>query len=552
MSAFPALKILVVDDNPATLYATSRVLRNAGFEIIQADNGTEAVRIATTESIDVIVLDINLPDIDGYQVCRAVRAVPASSGVRVVHLSASFVDDTHRVVGYEAGADGFLTHPVEPTVLVATIKALLRTRAVELQLEELLQRERSVREEAERANRAKDEFLATLSHELRSPLNAIVGWAEVARLRATSEEVQHALRVIVRNARFQTQLISDLLDVSAITLGKLELSKEPTNLGEVIAATVESMHGMAEEAGVMIDVDVEKDVGPLDADPVRLQQVFANLLGNAIKFSPKGSRVWISARRDGRSAVVRVVDHGRGIDPAILPLLFDRFWQEDTTSRRSQGGLGLGLAIVKHVAQMHGGTVHAESKGVGEGAKFTVTLPLMAATDTPTPKRPHVSFGESSDLHGLRVLIVDDDEDGRQWVKQLVAEAGAEAMDVSDVGEALIAVEEFRPHVLVSDLAMPMQDGFDLLGFLRTRGHSPAVLPAIALSAFAGPEHKHRALAASYQAFFAKPPEPRELLTAVASLGSARRRLFTNTLPRTAGSSDVHTSEVSIRRKTAT
>src|SRR5687768_10565081 len=434
MSAFPALKVLVVDDNPATLYATSRVLRNAGFEIIQADNGTEAVRIATTESIDVIVLDINLPDIDGYQVCRAVRAVPASSGVRVVHLSASYVDDIHRVAGYEAGADGFLTHPVEPTVLVATIKASLRTRAVELQLEELLQRERSVREEAERANRAKDEFLATLSHELRSPLNAIVGWAEVARLRATSEEVQHALRVIVRNARFQTQLISDLLDVSAITLGKLELLKEPVDLGDVMTVTVDSMRGIAEEAGVRIAVDVEKNIGRLDADPVRLQQVFANLLGNSIKFSPKGGTVWLSAGREGPSAIVRVVDRGRGIDPAILPLLFDRFWQEDTTSRRSQGGLGLGLAIVKHVVQMHGGTVRAESEGAGKGAQFTVTLPLMSlASSATTPMRPHASFGESSDLHGLRVLIVDDDQDGRQWLKRIVADAGAEAMDVSEV-----------------------------------------------------------------------------------------------------------------------
>ena len=536
MSPAPALRILVVDDNPATLYATSRVLRNAGFDIVQADTGTDAVRIATTEPIDVIVLDINLPDIDGYQVCREVRAVPASSGVRVVHLSASFVDDTHRVVGFEAGADGFLTHPVEPTVLVATIKALLRTRAVELQLEELLNRERSVREEAERANRAKDEFLATLSHELRSPLNAIVGWAEVARLQAKSDDVQHALRIIVRNARFQTQLISDLLDVSAITLGKLELSKEPIDLRDVITVTVDSMRAIADDAGVTITLDMQDNIGPLDADPVRLQQVFSNLLGNAIKFSPKGGDVLLSVRRDGRSAVVRVVDQGRGIDPAILPLLFDRFWQEDTTSRRTQGGLGLGLAIVKHVAQMHGGTVSAESAGIGKGAQFTLTLPLMSGTAiVPTPMRAHPSFGESSDLRGLRVLIVDDDQDGRQWVKRMVADAGAEAMDVSDVGEALAAVEEFRPHVLVSDLAMPVQDGFDLLGVLRTRGHSPAVLPAIALSAFAGPEHKHRALAASYQAFFAKPPEPRELLTAVASLGSARRRLFKNSIPRTAG-----------------
>jgi signal transduction histidine kinase len=517
-------KILVVDDNPATLYATSRVIRAAGFPVIEAETGGAAIRLATTQPVDVIVLDINLPDIDGFEVCREIRTKPQSSTVRVVYLSASFVDDAHRVEGYEAGADAFLTHPVEPTVLVATIRALLRTRAVELQLAELLLREREVREEAERANRAKDEFLATLSHELRSPLNAIIGWAEVARLRTESDEVRQALRVIVRNARFQTQLISDLLDVSRITLGKLELAKDTVDLGEVVSTTVESLRSMADDAGVTIEVDTQNDLGMLEADPIRLQQMISNLLSNAIKFSARGSRIRVVARRTEDAAVLTVADEGRGIEPEMLPLLFDRFWQQDTTSRRSHSGLGLGLAIVKHLALMHGGSVRASSGGLGKGAEFTITLPLAnSARLASTPIRPHGAFGSPADLQGLRVLIVDDDEDGRQWVKRVLAESGAEALDVSDVAEALAAVDSFRPHVLVSDLAMPVQDGFDLLGFLRSRGHSPATLPAIALSAFAGAEHKHRALAASYQAFLAKPPEPRELLATVALLGGTRQ-----------------------------
>jgi DNA-binding response OmpR family regulator len=251
----PPSKVLVVDDNPATLYATSRILRNAGFDVTTAETGTTAVQVATTELVDLIVLDINLPDLDGFEVLRRVRANPGSSTVRVVYLSASFVDDVHRVEGYEAGADAFLTHPVEPMVLVATIKALLRTRAVELQLAELLQRERSVREEAEQANRAKDEFLATLSH-----------------------EVLNALKVILRNARFQTQLITDLLDVSRITLGKLELAKETLALGDIIHAAVESMRAVADDAGIRIEADLSDDLGLLHADSVRLQQVITNLL----------------------------------------------------------------------------------------------------------------------------------------------------------------------------------------------------------------------------------------------------------------------------------
>ena len=524
MQVATSSKILVVDDNPATLYATGRVIRAAGFEVLEAETGTGAMNVASTEPVDLIVLDINLPDMDGFEVCRRIRTIPQCSTVRVVYLSASFVDDIHRVEGYEAGADAFLTHPVDPMVLVATIRALLRTRAVELQLEELLQRERGVREEAERANRAKDEFLATLSHELRSPLNAIIGWSEVARLRTDSEEVHQALRVILRNARFQTQLISDLLDVSRITLGKMELRKEPLDLFELLTTTVESLRSMAEEAGVVIDVDVQPDVGFLDADPVRLQQMVSNLLSNAIKFSSNGQTVRISTRRDTANAVITVSDQGRGIEASVLPLLFDRFWQEDTTSRRTHSGLGLGLAIVKQIALMHGGSVRAESDGPGHGAVFTITMPLSAdAQAALTPARPHPAFG-AADLRGLRVLIVDDDEDGRQWVKRLIAEAGADAFDVSDVADALVAVEEFNPHVLISDLAMPVQDGFDLLGFLRSRGHSPAKLPAIALSAFAGAEHRHRALAASYQAFLAKPPEPRELLSAIATLGISGKR----------------------------
>ena len=263
----------------------------------------------------------------------------------------------------------------------------------------------------------------------------------MARLRTDSEEVHQALRVIVRNARFQTQLISDLLDVSRITLGKLELQKETLDIDEIVSTTVDSLRSMADDAGVAITVDIEPDIGLLEADPVRLQQMISNLVSNAIKFSSKGDVVRISVNRDKANAVITVADNGRGIEPALLPLLFDRFWQEDTTSRRTHSGLGLGLAIVKHIALLHGGSVRADSAGPGHGAAFTIALPLAAdGRSSPSPIRPHAAFA-SSDLRGLRVLIVDDDEDARQWVRRLIVEAGADAVDVSDVAEALLAVE---------------------------------------------------------------------------------------------------------------
>ncbi|MEO6447127.1 MAG: response regulator [Gemmatimonadaceae bacterium] len=524
--------ILVVDDNPASLYATSRVLRHAGFAVHSADTGMAAIALATQQQIDLIVLDIDLPDLDGYEVCRMIRASPSPSQVRVVHLSATFVHDVDKVKGYEAGADGFLTHPVEPTVLVATVKALLRTRAVELQLAQLLERERTSRQEAEKANRVKDEFLATLSHELRSPVNAIVGWAEVARLHKPSPEVVHALDVIVRNARFQTQLISDLLDVSRITAGKFQLDLQPVVLADAVEAAVDTVRSSAVQRQVTIATTIDRSIGVVEGDPVRLQQIAGNLLNNAVKFSEPGHTVTLSLRREGDEATLEVVDTGRGIEAALLDQIFERFWQDDTSSRRSHSGLGLGLAIVKHLSEMHRGRVSVRSDGLGKGAIFTVTIPIaLASVRTVTPGLAVRGLGVAQDLTGLRVLIVDDDEDGRQWVRHIVVDAGAEALDVGDVGKALDAVESFTPHVLVSDLAMPNRDGFDLLGLLRARGHTPESLPSIALSAFASAEHRDRAFEATFQSFLSKPPDPRELIAVVAMLGARRRQRSVETPP---------------------
>jgi signal transduction histidine kinase len=512
--------IVVVDATPATLHATSEMLRQAGFQVREVATGLEGVVAAATAPIDLVVLDLDLPDIDGYEVCRRIRALESRRRVRVLYLSASFSQNAQCVRGFEEGADGFLTHPVDPAVLIATVGALLRTRAIEVELEGYLGRERLAREEAERANRAKDDFLATLSHELRTPLTAIVGWADVARLLAHEDpKLLAAVDVIARNARLQAQLISDLLDVSSISAGKMtRLDLAPVSLTEIVEGSLQSIASAAVSRTVRLERELSDETFIVQGNADRLTQVCVNLLNNAVKFSDPGDVVRVRTERQGGAVVLTVIDEGRGIRPELLPRVFDRFWQEENTSRRTHGGMGLGLSIVKHLTELHHGTVQAASDGEGCGATFTVTLPL----DVPaaTGHEPGASFpgdapeGEIS-LQGVRVLIVDDDDDGREWIKHVVSQAGADAVDASSVTEALATARDFAPHVVVSDLAMPGRNGFDLLSALRTMGNERRDLPVIALSAFASAEDRRSALQGGFEEFFAKPPVPNDLLRAI-------------------------------------
>ena len=336
---------------------------------------------------------------------------------------------------------------------------------------------------------------------------------------AQQPEVVDALEVINRNARLQAQLISDLLDVSAISAGKsLVGDTEPVALSDVIDRTVESLLAQAAAKRVTIDRQVEAGVGVVLGDAGRLQQVVSNLVGNAIKFSATGGQVRVRLSAVAGKARLEVQDDGQGINPTLLPRIFDRFWQEDTSNRRSHAGLGLGLSIAFHLTTLHGGTIRAESEGEGRGATFIVEFPLMndaeLAALSSNAETAHVETGEP-DLTGIRVLVVDDDHDGRAWVCHVLKTAGAETVDVSNVDDAMCAVEAFHPHVIVSDLAMPKRNGFDFAASLRHLGHTTANLPLIALSAHASAEDRHRALDASFDDFLAKPPDRIDLLRAV-------------------------------------
>jgi CheY-like chemotaxis protein/nitrogen-specific signal transduction histidine kinase len=392
--------------------------------------------------------------------------------------------------------------------------------------EQLLNSERSARTEAERANRLRDEFVATLSHELRTPLTAILGWSQILTRNTTDPALMNkGLAVIERNVQSQSRLISDLMDVSRIIAGKLRLELQPLDITSVVEAAIETQSGAAEAKSIHLRKSLDNRIGRMIGDPARLQQVVWNLVSNAIKFTPVGGHIEISLRPTDGDAEIVVADSGIGIKPEFASHVFQRFAQADGTISRQFGGLGLGLSIVKELVQLHGGTVSARSAGVGKGATFTVRLPILTADTSTGPAQPADEATSAAEqdtlrLNGLRILIVEDESDAREFVQRVLEERGALVRAAATGAEALEIFPADRPDVLVSDIGLPEMDGYELIRRIRTRRSAEGgTVPAIALTAFAGAEDKTRALRAGYQAHVAKPIEPSELVAVVASFG---------------------------------
>jgi PAS domain S-box-containing protein len=400
--------------------------------------------------------------------------------------------------------------------------------------EQLLSNERAARAEAERMSAMKDEFLATLSHELRTPLSAILGWAQVLRRgRKDEADLQKGLDTIERNARMQTQLIEDLLDMSRITSGQVRLDIQPVSPAAFVEAALETVRPSADAKGIRIEKVLDPLAGPVSGDPARLQQVIWNLLSNAVKFTPKNGKVQVLLERVNSHIEISVADTGVGIRPEFLPHVFERFRQADSSTTREYGGLGLGLSIVKHLVELHGGTVRAESAGEDGGATFVVHLPLSVvlrdrrSTERVHPKTPdrRSSDFKLADLSGIKVLVVDDEADARDLIKRVLEECGAEVLTSGSAIEALQMVEEDRPHVLVSDIGMPGVDGYELLRRVRALGEAKGgKVHAIALTAFARSEDRTRALRAGFIYHVSKPVEPSELIAIIASASDRTSR----------------------------
>jgi PAS domain S-box-containing protein len=389
----------------------------------------------------------------------------------------------------------------------------------------LLDSERAARAEAERLGRLKDEFLATLSHELRTPLQAVLGWSRLLMTgRIGAEETRQALATIERNAVQQAQLIEDLLDMSRVISGKLRLDVRPVNLSEITEAAVASARPSADAKEIRIEQLIDPYAPAVMGDAGRLQQVIWNLLSNAVKFTPRKGRVRVTVRREGSHLELEVADTGQGIAPEFLPHVFDRFRQADPSTTRRHGGLGLGLSIVRHLIELHGGTVTASSEGADRGATFTVRLPVSALQRGPDDRQQ----GEAEDaaptlamarLKGIKVLVVDDEPDARALIARILGEFQAEVVTAASAQEALELVRRERPALLLSDIGMPDVDGYALLRGVRALPRDQGGdVPAVALTAFARPEDRKRALLGGFQMHLAKPIDPTELVAAVANL----------------------------------
>ena len=409
---------------------------------------------------------------------------------------------------------------------LAAIRLRVAHARAEAERQELLSREREARKEAEAANRAKDDFLAVLSHELRTPLTSVLGWTKIIQSgRLDSAGTARGLEVIEQNVKSQARLIEDLLDVSRIVAGKLKIEKTIVDLSSITQAAVETLRMAALEKQVGLECSLAASSVPFEGDAARLQQAVWNLVSNAIKFTPPGGRIGVVLRTEGRRAVLTVADTGVGINPAFLPRIFDRFTQEDASTTRKYTGLGLGLAIVRSIVQLHDGTVRAESDGQDKGSIFTVTLPLTVVTRPVAPPRAiGVASSGATPLVNVRVLFVEDDDDVRELIGEMLRMAGAACELARSSSEALAAFERGRPEVLVSDIGLPGEDGYTLLGKIRAleRETGAERVPAIALTGYAKIDDEERVREAGYHMHLAKPVEPDVLIASVA--GIARKR----------------------------
>ncbi len=530
-------RVLIVDDSPANLIALGAVLKPLNVEVIEARSGREALDHVSRGPFAVALLDVQMPQMDGFELAHRLRKTASGAELPMLFLTAIHRDELYVKRGYAVGGADYMVKPFDADVLRARVKAFVNLyrqreelRATQVgqktrerdealaRLSEALDRERHARLQAEIANETKNAFLATVSHELRTPLNAILGWSITARDMTHEPKVLRALQIIERNARSQMRLIEDMLDIGRIMSGKLRLETGVVRIEEPIRGALEAVRPAADAKGISLAVDVPAELGSIVADGERLQQIFWNLLSNAIKFAAAGGRAELEARRQGDTLRVTVRDDGEGIAAEFLSHVFEPFRQADGTTTRRHGGLGLGLAIVRQLVVAHGGTIVAESDGVGHGARFVVELPARPVTGAGAGAEADAASAKNQ-LDGVDVVVVDDDDEGRALVEYILTSQGALVSAFASAEEALRALEKRAPDVILSDLSMPNIDGMAFIRRVRAlpteRGGST---PAIALTAHAKGPLTDGIFDAGFQAHVAKPVEPAELVTLVGAM----------------------------------
>jgi signal transduction histidine kinase len=506
--------VLNVNDHEDNLYMVSRMLRTAGFEVVEARAGGDALALARSSDArpSVIVLDVHLPDLSGFEVCRQLKADPATRDIKVVHTSATFVTSNSKLLGVEAGADGYLTQPFEPQELIATVRALVRLHDTERDL-----RLRNAALIA--ADRRKDEFLAMLAHELRNPLAAIqMGLPLLDRHPARDATEARARDIMKRQAALLTQLVDDLLDVSRVTRNRIELQLAEFDLARLVAQVCDGFRARAMEPRHQ-QLAVELPAGPVmvSGDAGRLEQVLTNLLDNASKYSDPRTQIEVALRVAGGGAELSVRDQGIGIDAQMLPSVFELFTQVQTSLDRSRGGLGIGLTLVKALVELHGGAIEAASSGLGKGTTMTVRLPVRPeASDARQAEGPAAAPIETVADGARCVLVIDDNEDGREMLRALCELHGHRVLEAGD-GEAGVACAiQGRPDIAFVDIGLPTIDGYEVARRVRAE-LGPATPRLVALSGYGSHEHRARALEAGFDAHIAKPIDVAHLRREIAA-----------------------------------
>jgi len=517
-------RIWLVDDSPLEREIARRLLAEQYEVEVFVDGPPVLERLAAGERPDVLVLDWHMPQMSGLEVCRFLRERFDEASLPILVLTATGGQDD-LLEGLAAGANDFVTKAFDPAELRARVGTLARARLLHDSLRKTELATRKAREAADEANRAKDVFLATVSHELRTPLNSILGWARLLSEGTLDQEtLARGLATIQRNAQIQVQLIEDILDTTRAISGKLHLELTTLDLGQLARAAFDGAKPSADAKKLELDLTVPEETLRLRGDSDRLQQAIGNLLANAVKFTPSGGKIRVELSRTEQSLSLSVHDTGKGIAKQFLPHVFDRFRQEDDAATRRHSGLGLGLALVRHIVAAHGGSVSARSEGEGRGASFSITLPSDNArrsrsgeTDRPSPAPVTVNHGlPVGRLSNIRILVVEDDEDARDLLVTVLTQQGAKVSQAGNATEALARVVQSVPDVMLSDIGLPGEDGYELIRAIRERGFSADSLPAIALTAYSRREDQRLALQAGFQAHVAKPVEPAVLVAAVA------------------------------------
>lgn len=523
--------ILLVDDNPDDRSLARRALAASFPGMVFIEIGTAADFAAHIgDAFDCVITDYRIGWIDGLQVLKEIRKrYPDMPVIMFTNTG----NEEVCVAGMKAGLSDYIVKRKEefPKLPTAVSNALELTHTRRLvkerdaQLEDLLDRERAAHAEAIKANHLKDEFLATVSHELRTPLSAILGWAHLLQLgRMSREQEKEAFKVIERNARAQTQLVEDLLDMSRIISGTFRIDLSPLDILDTLQTTMAEAAPLAEKKNIPLSTRFDIVPPPIRGDAQRIRQIVGNLLSNAVKFTPEGGTVVVALEHVRSSVRISVTDNGIGIDPAFLPHLFDRFKQGDNGPTRRHGGLGIGLSVARSLVELHGGTIAAYSEGVGKGARFEVTFPVAVMREQEvrsSEKKARDGAGDGK-LEGLRIVAVDDDPDTLEIMRRVLTSYGAEVKTSAGAREALEMLHRERFDILLSDIGMPDTDGFTFMEKVRTSGGPNCGIPSASVTAFARGKDRERALLSGYDAHLVKPIEPGELVATVVALDRKR------------------------------